>query len=365
MSDTPQPLKDMIDRPTVTALAEAVAAESDLDLEAFLADVFDNHWPNLALKQRVRHIAATLSSHLPDSYPEALAILIRAADHVTDAGMTAWALCDFVEVFGLDDPDLSIPALERFTVIISAEFAVRPFIERYPNRMIAQHLAWAGNRHPAIRRLASEGIRPRLPWGMALRRLQADPTPIVPILARLRNDPSEDVRRSVANNLNDISKDHPDLVVLVLTSWQDDSLEMATLTKHALRTLLKQGHPAGMALLGFSVNPELETDELSVEPTTVPVGGSTLLRFAATSTGAARQSLMVDYAVEYQNLSGNGSRKVFKGTTTELDPGETFTMRRKISLKPMSTRNILPGPHRVEVYVNGMSAGAVDFEVGR
>lgn len=353
----------MIDRPAVAVLGSAVASVFPIDEDGFLAAVLDHEWGDRALKQRIRHIATVLRAVLPEPYPEALRVLRKAAERVDPAGMAAWALCDFVELYGLDDPDRSLPALEQFTTVISAEFAVRPFIARYPTRMMRQHLTWAHHPDPAVRRLASEGSRTRLPWGMALRELQSDPSPLLPILEALKNDPSGDVRRSVSNSLNDISKDHPDLVVALLEGWQDDSPDMAALTKHALRTLLKQGHEPAMALLGLAAHAEIVVSELEVDPAVVTVGDHTSLSFAVTSTADNVQALMVDYAVTYQNASGTGSRKVFKGTRTDLGPGERLASRRKISLAQRSTRRIYPGPHRIELLVNGSSVGTVEFEV--
>lgn len=363
MAGDPPLLKDMIDDEAVAALGAAVRSVHPFDEGAFMGAVFDEDWDSRALKQRVRHVATVFHDLLPEPYPEALGVLREAADGMRSAGMAAWALCDFVEVYGLDHPELSLPALEQFTTVISAEFAVRPFIARYPERMMRQHHDWASHADPAVRRLASEGARPRLPWGMALRDLQADPAPLVPILESLRADPSADVRRSVANNLNDISRDHPDLVVSLLTSWQDDSPEMAELTKHALRSLLKQGHPEALALLGFTADAEFEVTALAVDPTLVPVGGATSLKFELRPTAEGRHAFMVDYAITYQNYSQTGSRKVFKGTTAERGRGEPLEMHRRISLASRSTRTIYPGRHRVEVLVNGSSAGTVEFEV--
>lgn len=363
MTDKPPLLKDMIDRSAVGSLARAVAAESELEEAGFLAEVFSEPWSELALKERIRKVATTLQAHLPGPYPAALAILRAAAPHVEGAGMSAWALCDFVELYGLEDPDLSIPALEQFTLLISAEFAVRPFIERYPERMYAQHAMWADHPDERVRRLASEGIRPRLPWGRALRALRKDPGPIIPVLEKLKDDESETVRRSVANNLNDIAKDHAERVVGLLAQWQDGSDEMAALTKHALRTLLKQGHEGAMGLLGYSHKPRVELSGLSIDPPEAPVGENVHLEFTVTSLASDRQPLMIDYAVLYQNASGKGTRKVFKGTITELDQGQELTVRRRISLVPMSTRTIYPGAHHVEVLVNGMSVASGEFEV--
>lgn len=357
-------LKDLIDVPSVTALAAAVAAvQPDVDAGAIVERVFDGEWPDRELKQRIRHVAEVLHQHLPAGYPAALDVLRRAAGVAGELGFTAMAFNDFVEAYGIDHPEISLAALEQFTTLVSAEFAVRPFIERYPDMLFSRLLTWSRHEDWRVRRLAGEGSRPRLPWGMGLRSLRRDPSPIMPVLTSMRHDPSEDVRRSVANSLHDISKDHPEVVVNMLASWQDGSLETDALTKHALRTLLKKGHPGALDLLGFSSEPAVDIRSARLEPSSVPIGGSVHLSFDVVATGPGSQRLMIDYAVEFRNVSGRGSRKVFKGKVIELARGEHATVRRKISLKPMSTRAILPGRHTAEVQINGRVLQRLSFDV--
>jgi 3-methyladenine DNA glycosylase AlkC len=363
MSDAPV-LKDFIDRRSVAAVVSAVAtAAGGFDEDIILEHIFDHEWERRALKQRIRHIAVSIRPHLPDDYAAALQIMRQAAPGVDGGGMSLWAFNDFVEEYGVDDPDLSLPALEQFTELASSEFAVRPFIVEYPERMATQMLAWARDPSPQVRRLASEGFRPRLPWGMGLPELKKDPAPIIPVLEELKRDPCDDVRRSVANNLNDISKDHPQLVVDLLTEWADDSSEMDALIKHALRTLLKQGHPGALELLGFRRDARVDLIAAVVDPVVVRVGDGTVLSLEIRSTTDAVQRLMVDYAVVFQNASGTGSRKVYKGVVVDLAGGESFALSRKISLAQRTTRRIIAGPHSVEVQVNGDVLARVRFDV--
>ena len=363
MTDAPL-LKDFIDRESVEAIVAAVVTEAqDVDSSAMVDAIFDDDWEDRALKQRIRHIAVSVRAYLPEDYAEALAVMRRAGAKVETGWMSVWAFNDFVEEYGVDDPDISLPALEQFTKLASAEFAVRPFIRRYPDRMAEQMLAWAHDPDPLVRRLASEGYRPRLPWGMGLPQLKKDPAPILPVLTALRTDPSEDVRRSVANNLNDISKDHPELAVDVLAEWSDDTEEMRALVKHALRTLVKKGHAGALDLLGFSGNPQVAVGELVIAPAVIAIGGAVHLEVEVQSTAADLQPLLIDYAVTFQNASGTGSRKVFKGKAVELEPGEGVTLRRKINLSPMTTRRIFPGPHEVEIQVNGAIRATAQFDV--
>ena len=363
MADAPL-LKDFVDRDSVVAIAEAVASVAPgVNPSRIVTAVFDDDWEERALKQRIRHIAVSVRAYLPDDYPSALAIMRQAAEQVETGWMSIWAFNDFVEEYGVEDPDLSLPALEQFTKLASAEFAVRPFIKQYPERMADQMLQWARHADPLVRRLASEGFRPRLPWGMGIAALKADPTPILPVLELLRNDPSEDVRRSVANNLNDISKDHPDVVVSLLREWGGDTPEAEALRTHALRTLLKQGNPDALLVLGFSASPGVTVTDVAIDPAAAPVGGSVFLEFTVVSTADRLQPVMIDYAVTFQNKSGTGSRKVFKGVVTELDGRDSTTLRRKINLAPQTTRQIFPGPHGVEIQVNGAVLAGARFDV--
>ena len=363
MADAPI-LKDMVDAQSVAEIATAIAAATaGFDEAAFVAEVFDSDWEARALKQRIRHIAVVARRLVGGDYSAALGVMRKAAELLPSAGLAVWFLNDFVEEFGVEDPDVSLPALEQFTKIASAEFAVRPFINRYPEMMADQMLKWANDDDPLVRRLASEGFRPRLPWGMGLPAIKKDPSPVLPVLERLRNDRSETVRRSVANNLNDISKDHPDLVVATLTAWGVDTAEAKALRKHALRTLLKKGHSGALELLGFSKDAAVEVTEMMVVPTTAAVGEHVFVEFRVASTANRPQQVMVDYAVVFQNASGTGSRKVFKGVVKELNAGESIVLRRKVSLQQMTTRRISPGLHSAEAQVNGVVLAVAEFDV--
>ena len=358
----PPLLKDLVDRDSIAGIGDAIARVDDrFDTSAFRAAVFDFSWDERALKQRIRHVAVCIDEALDGDYARKLQVLRSAAEDLPVTGIPVWCFNDFVEEYGVEFPDISLPALEQLTRLASSEFAVRPFIARYPGRMAKQMLEWAASDDAAVRRLASEGYRPRLPWGMGLPAIKSDPTPVLAVLVRLRNDPDEVVRRSVANNLNDISKDHPELVVSVLRQWGDST--PASLRKHALRTLLKKGHAGAMELLGFAKDVDVVIEGMTVSPPVGKVGESVHVEFQVCSVSDEPQSVMVDYAVVFQNASGTGSRKVFKGVTQELPGRDEIRFRRKISLQQMSTRRILPGAHTVEAQVNGVVLATAGFDV--
>jgi 3-methyladenine DNA glycosylase AlkC len=360
-------IKDMFHEDSVGALAGAVggaAAEAGapFDREAFLARVFDAGWPERELKERIRHISGVLCELLPDDYGAALGILRQAMPQVE--GITKWVLTDYVEIYGLDDWQASISALEEFTPQMSAEFAIRPFIVRYPERTMAQMLAWARHENDDVRRLASEGCRPRLPWGIRLQALVADPAPILPILELLKDDPCESVRRSVANNLNDISKDHADLVLDLLRRWQaDGGPEIDWIVNHALRTLLKKGHPGALALVGYGP-PAVDVRNLAVEPATIPLDGEVTFSFDVESLAGGPQDLMIDFIVHLVRARGKRTPKVFKLTKRTLQPGEVLRVEKVFSFQPVTTRKYYPGEHAIEPQINGITYGSVSFQVG-
>lgn len=363
----PDALRDtQYDAAFFEALIAAIqAAWPAFDAEAFRARVFDPTWDDLALKARMRHVTQALRASLPENYRAALGILRAAARRTTFQHFGAMSLPDFVEQYGLDDWEASLPALEQFTQQMSGEFAVRPFILQDPARMMAHMLGWAGHPSEHVRRLASEGCRPRLPWGMALPIFQADPAPILPILERLRQDPSEYVRRSVANNLNDIAKDNPRVVLDVLRGWRAiDTPEMDALIKHALRTLIKQGDPQALALLGYPRGAAVTLRNLRVTPMVVPAEGEITFAFDVAAEGDVPQNLMIDYILHLKRANGGQTPKVFKLAQRTLQPGEVASLTRRFSFQPVSTRRYYPGAHSLEIQINGVVFGRVDFVVG-
>jgi 3-methyladenine DNA glycosylase AlkC len=325
--------------------------------------VLDEGWGQRALKERMRHVTMMLHDFLPADYRAALGILQAAAPAVPYGSFVAMVPSDYVSVYGLDDYEASVAALELFTQRVSAEFAVRPFLMRYPERMMGQMLVWADHESEDVRRLASEGCRPRLPWGMALPALKKDPSPILPILERLKNDPSETVRRSVANNLNDIAKDNPDVVLDVLARWNrsGQSAEMRQLTKHALRTLIKAGDGRALALVGVAGEAAVRVFEQRVEPERIPLDGTITFSFAVESLAEEPQELMIDYVVHFARLNGKRTPKVFKLARRTIQPGEMVRIVKKQSFRPITTRRYYAGEHGIQVQINGKLFPLVSF----
>jgi 3-methyladenine DNA glycosylase AlkC len=227
---------------------------------------------------------------------------------------------------------------------------------------MAQMRTWAGHPSPEVRRLATEGCRPRLPWGIRLPSLMADPAPILPILEKLKNDESESVRRSVANNLNDISKDNPDTVLETLRRWQaDDRAEIRWITQHALRTLLKIGDPRALELLGYPSDAAVAVHNLVVEPEIAQIGDEITLSFDIESLSDEPLNLMIDYVVYHMRANGQLSPKVFKLAKREIEPHEAISIVKRHSFASVTTRRYYAGEHAIEPQINGSTFGRVTF----
>jgi 3-methyladenine DNA glycosylase AlkC len=268
-----------------------------------------------------------------------------------------------VEVHGQADPDRSIAALAALTPYLSSEFAVRPFLQQHPERMLQQHLAWAEHANEHLRRLASEGIRPRLPWGQDVPWVKKNPALVLPILKKLRNDPSQYVRRSVANNLNDISKSHPDLVLELAQRWKGQSAATNALLKHALRGLLKKGHPLALQLFGFTGDVAFELATVRITPTTLAIGEKLKFEFSLRHAGLAPAQYRLEYLLHYVKMNGSLRPKVFQIAERTLKPGESWLIRRQHSFEERTTRKHQPGIHQLQLQINGQLQGLYNIEL--
>lgn len=336
---------------SLNAFADSIQNSwKSFDKSSFLNLVFDENWHTLALKQRMRHVTLCLKNYLPDQYPEAVRILIDIASEVK--GFEGMVLPDYVELFGLDDWETSLPALAVFTQYSSSEFAIRPFIIQNPEKAMQFILECAGSPIEGIRRFASEGCRPRLPWAMALPVFKKNPDPIFPVLELLKSDNSEFVRRSVANNLNDISKDHPDKMLQLCSSWAGQSSETDWIIKHACRSLLKAGSTSALQLFGFSNPEEIRIQNLSIKNPAVKIGTDLHFSFTLMHAKPDMQKIRLEYAIDYMKANGKQARKVFTLSEKEFPAGE-YKINSKQSFAEMTTRKHYPGKHQLAVLVNG------------
>jgi 3-methyladenine DNA glycosylase AlkC len=268
---------------------------------------------------------------------------------------------DYVECYGLHDFETSMPALEHFTKFSSSEFAVRIFILQQDKRMMKQMLNWAKSDNHHVRRLASEGCRPRLPWAVSLPAFKKNPQPILPILKILMNDKSEYVRRSVANNLNDISKDNPDIVLDWAQQWLGDNENTDRTIKHACRTLLKQGDPEAMTLFGFTTPKHIKLIHFKVQPKVI-LGDNLEFSFLLKSHKAQLGQCRIEFAIDFVKANGSLSRKVFKITEGKYVEKEK-QVTKYFSFKKISTRKYYAGKHQLTIIINGVDQISKSFDL--
>ncbi|GAA4808922.1 DNA alkylation repair protein [Olivibacter ginsenosidimutans] len=354
---------------------------NDFDARGFVSQIMDDEWENREYKQRCKHITAILKKFLPADYNVAIAKILELLDHVKDTlpdfskiddknfGLLMLeygaVLDNYVEQYGLDNYETSIKAIEKITQFTTCEFCVRPFIIKYPDEMLKQMLIWSKHEHWAVRRLASEGCRPRLPWAMALSNLKKNPAPILPILENLKNDPSRFVRLSVANNLNDMAKDNPQAVIDLVKRWQqEESKEVAWIIKHGCRTLLKQGNSEVMELFGFDAivkNIDIENFQISIPK--VKVGTSLEFSFNLLNNNNKKNKIRLEYGVYYQNANGTLAKKVYKISEKEYAENSTAQITRKHSFRVVTTRKFYLGLHQVAIIINGNEFEKHHFEL--
>jgi len=340
------------------------------DGAGFVREVFDG-FETLALMARGQKIAQALRRFLPNDYAQALAILMASVDvpHGRDPRLTLGSFLylphtRFVANYGLDHFEASMAAQHALTQRFSAEFSIRPFLQHHTQATLRQLTVWASDTSEHVRRLVSEGSRPRLPWAPRLRQFQMDPTPVLALLDLLKDDPALYVRRSVANNLNDIGKDHPELLTRTTQAWlQDASPERVWIVGHALRSAVKRGEAGALSVLGFGQAAQLAVGQVQISPGQAAMGGAVQISLVLTNTQTQPQRVLVDLAVHYVKANGLTRAKVFKLTTLALAPGQSAQLSKKLSLAEMTTRKHYPGAHRVEVILNGQAQPLGVFEL--
>lgn len=357
-----EPFKNFISPALVAQMAARLAAAGPgFDAAAFERLALDG-LDALELKARTLQLCAALEATLPEDFGAAADRLDAAM--AGDDGLQSWALWpvgEYVARRGLGQPERALATLHRLTRRFTAEFAIRPFIVEHPALVYETLARWAEDPDEHVRRLVSEGTRPRLPWGLRLAALVADPSPSLPLLRRLQDDPSEFVRRSVANHLNDIAKDHPEIVI----DWVREHLPGATrerraLLRHASRTLVKKGDAAMLALWGEDF---VGDAVLELAPPRLAVGETLVLSLTLASRAAVAQHLVVDYLVHHVKADGRRTPKVFKGWQLELPAGATLALAKRHSMKPVTTRRYFAGAHRVDIQVNGRVVAGAEFEL--
>lgn len=351
-----EPWKNRLDQTVVRRMAERVkAVYPRFDVNQYLAATVREQFETRELKDRIRVLAFLLKEFLPTKYPKAIDILIAAAPPL--GIFENWTFTSYVEQFGLDDLDASVLALQELTKTGTGEFAIRPFIIRYPDRMLAVLTRWTSNPNEHVRRLAAEGCRPRGVWTMHIEQFRKDPRLVLTVLERLKADPSPYVRKAVANNLNDISKDHPELLLKTALRWMKDRHPHTNwILRHACRSLIKQGVPEVFPLFGFTPSPKLGKVTFAISKQRVTIGGSVTLSCVIPSASRSAQKLAIDYRVHYVKSTGKLSAKLFKWSEKRLAPRDSLELETKHSFEDRSTRTHFPGRHRFELIINGRLA---------
>lgn len=354
-----KPFKDWFDRAAAVALGKQIGSVyPEFDQQAFVRYSVKKI-TTLEFNDRVKQFAAAMSATLPDHYPDAISIvkkslpsLLPGVESITD-GWLQWPIGQYIADYGQDHFAESMDAMTELTKRFSSEFAVRPFVEHQSDATFDYLYQLLDDPNPHVRRWCSEGCRTRLPWGSKLHELIADPAPVWPILDALKDDDALYVRRSVANNLNDLSKDHPKAVLARCKVWsRDKNPNTDWVVKHALRGLIKAGDSRALAIIGFK-KPNNLTAKLDVKPVKIKIGESLTVSASVENRSSRRQELLIDYVVHYNGKLGGERPKVFKWKTIGLAARQSITIDKKHPMRLTTIRALYPGAHRIELQING------------
>lgn len=357
-------LKEIYDQDFFLSLNKAaIQSYRKFDEKKFLELIYINEWPKMALKARMHHICQSLNQVLSQDYQQDLEILKNIVQNINVTSkypqLSLIIFATYIEIFGADNFDISMQALEFFTPFGSAEFAVRKFFIQNPDKTLKYFNNWSKSTNYHVRRLASEGLRPRLPWGVALKDLKKDPTPILPILDRLKNDKSEYVRKSVANNLNDISKDHVNLVLNIAKKWLNEDNKNIKLVKHGLRTLLKSSNSQALELFGYKkiTNP---IESFDLQKLVINIGQDLSFRFKISLNELVK--LRIEYAIYFLQANNSYSKKVFQISEKTFTKG-LHQINKKHSFKKITTRRYYSGQQKIALIINGQEFAAKKFSL--
>ena len=371
-----EPLKNLLNKAVIADMAKYFKRQyPEFDTAGFIKESTKN-LTSLELKQRTDRIVEAMIKYLPVDFKKAGRILrgslgtamneqtsVTALDKNGISGWAIMPLTHYVGLRGQEHFDLSMRLLKEMTKRASSEYGVRYFLLAATEKTMAVLKTWTSDKNQHVRRLASEGCRPRLPWAMNLPLYIKNPKPVIELLELLKDDDKEYVRRSVANNLNDIAKDHPELVASIARRWMKGAnTERKKLITHACRTLIKQGHVKTLKILGFDL-PEIRRVNMDIMTPIVVFGDALQFSLSIDSACDNAQALMIDYIVHHQKANGSTSPKVFKWRNINLPAKKTLISTKTHTIKKITTRVYYPGLHRVEVMVNGMSVAIADFEL--
>ncbi len=372
-----EPLKHFFSKALVKRLGASLkAVHGPFDVRGFERDA-TRGLEALELLARAKRLADAMHRHLPADFRESAEILLRslgpvhATDELEGAGMAPFFYLPhtiFVAEHGLEHFELSMTAQHALTQRFTCEFSIRAFLAHAPERTLAVLERWTEDPSPHVRRLVSEGTRPRLPWARRVKWLEENPERVLPLLERLKDDPTTLVRRSVANHLNDLCRTHRSLLLDTVERWMEGGANAPddarrALVRHALRGAVKKGDPRALALLGFGERARVEVEGIHFEPPRVRIGEGVRVSFTLVGRARKTQRLAVDLAVHFVKARGQTGEKVFKLDEVELSPDERVTLGKRVSLAVHTTRTPRPGRHAVEALVNGQRLPLGHFEV--
>jgi 3-methyladenine DNA glycosylase AlkC len=361
-------LKDLYSPSFYNNLANAlVAVMPSFNRQRFISQIFTDDFNDKELKARMRHTSEVLHHFLPADFKTAVKVIEKLILQLKktgtgEDGLAYMFIPDYVELYGMDDFEAAVDALEAITQFVSCEFAVRPFLLKFNGKMISRMKKWSKHENFKVRRLASEGSRPRLPWAMAIPALKKDPSPILPILENLKNDPSDWVRKSVANNLNDIARDHPDLVISLARKWKGISKETDAIIKHGSRTLLKKGHTEILSHYGLN-SKHVQVSGFKIQTPRVKMGEEVVFSFQVLNSDLKKQIVRLEYGLYCKKSNGQWSKKVFKISERSYDAGASVHIVRRQSFRKITTRVFYSGKHKLSIIVNGEEKSAKTFEL--
>lgn len=339
------------------------------NLNAHEIQKIKNQLVSLELKSRVQLIAHELKKALPNNYPKALRELLKITRTENLKSFELWPATEFIQIYGLEHIKESINAMYELTPRFTAEFSIRPFINKYGEQIYAQLECWRNDPNEHIRRWLSEGTRPRLPWGEKLHAAVKNPQHGLKILEHLKFDNALYVRKSVANHLNDIAKDHPELVIQTLSSWQKHvpknyEKEFKFISHRALRTLIKNGHPEALKFSGVDLNQKnLKLTSLQFKKTNIQMGDFLEFNFSITNVTNKKIKYIADYTIYFKKNNAKLSPKVFKLKTGVLEPGEVLNITKKHGFKPITTRKYYSGRHQIAIKLNGHEFDLKNFNL--
>ena len=359
-----EPLKELFNKTFYQKLAEEFQKEdSNFNSKKFVAEV-TNNLSALELNQRMRNTSVVLKNHLPADYKKSVEIMKKVIPNM-NGGYTNLLFPDFVGLYGKDDLEFSLDALKYFTSYGSSEFAVREFLKHDFEKTIKTMKTWAKDKNHHVRRLASEGCRPRLPWSFKLDRVIENPKLTLPILEILKADDELYVRKSVANHLNDFSKEHPKLILELVKNWIGKSDHTDWILKHGSRTLLKRGDVKVLGHFGIIHNSAIECSNFKILLPKIKVGDYLNYSFALKNKSNKTIKLRIEYAMYFKvagnNLDSYRGKKVFKISEREIEKKETLSFKCRHSFKLISTRNYYPGIQKIALIINGKEGKVAEF----